>query len=468
MNPETDNLLLFTLDSYKLAHWRMYIDKTEKVYSYFESRLGAKYNKTLFFGLQYILKRWLSKPITQKMLDEAEQYSKIHFFDDPSAFNKDGWQYIVDKHQGKLPIRIKAVPEGTLVPVSNVMMTVENTDLKCGWLTNVLETALTHVWYTSLVATKSYLTMAVINKYFDETSDSGDLFRFYLHDFGQRGVTCMEQAGLGAMAHLINSKGTDSLMGIPYAKTYYDADLNTLGFSVKASEHSIMTSLGEENEFDVTRHIIEKCPTGILSIVSDSYSIENAINMYCTELKQSILNRNGKFVVRPDSPRFKDDTCAEQVYWIVDKLWTSFGGTVNSKGYRVLNPKVGVIYGDGIDTSDIEDTLKLLKKHKFSSENCVFGMGGGLLQRGLDRDTQRSAFKCSNQTRDGMNFDIYKKPSDISKSSKKGRLKLINTNDGYVTVPETHEGEDVMKVVFEDGMLKNEITFDQIRKNVGM
>lgn len=466
MNPETDNLLLFTLDSYKVSHWPMYMPKTEKVCSYFESRVGAKYNNTLFFGLQYILKRWLVNPITQRMIDEADEYFKIHFFDAPNSFNKDGWQLIVDEFGGKLPIRIKAVPEGTLVPISNIMMFVENTDNRFAWLVNALETALTHVWYTSLVATKSYETMKIINNYFDKTSDMGDLFRFYLHDFGQRGVTCMEQAGLGGMAHLLNSRGTDSLMAIPYAKTYYDADLKTLGFSVKATEHSIMTSQGEENEFDVTRHVIKQCPTGILSVVSDSYNIENAINMYCSDLKQSILDRDGKFVVRPDSPRFKGDTCADQVYWIVDKLWTSFGGTVNSKGYRVLNPKVGVIYGDGIDTDDIEDTLTLLEMNKFSSENCVFGMGGGLLQRGLDRDTQRSAFKCCNQVIDSKSVDIYKKPSDVTKSSKKGRMKLIRTDNGYETVPESDNREDVMQVVFENGELVTEFTFDQVRKNV--
>lgn len=464
MNPENDNLLLYTQDSYKVGQYLMYPDNTQEVYSYFESRNGAKYPYTMFFGLQYILKRWLSKPITKQMVDEAEEYFKIHFFDDPDIFNRKGWDRIVNEFDGKLPVEIKAVREGTLVPVSNVMMTV-----KClsgfEWLTGVLETLLTHVWYTSLVATHSYYTMQIINEYFEKTSDSDGLNKFYLHDFGQRGVTCMEQAGLGGMAHLINSRGTDSLMAIPYAKTYYNADLKTLGFSVKATEHSIMTSFGKENEFDVTRNIIKKLPNGILSVVSDSYDIENAVNVYCTDLKQDILNRNGKFVVRPDSPRFKGDTCADQVYWIADKLWTAFGGTVNKKGYRVLNPKVGIIYGDGIGPNDIKETLELLEKHKFSAENCVFGMGGGLLQRNLDRDTQRSAFKCSSQYRDGVYHDIYKEPSDKSKSSKRGKLSLVRDENGDLrTVPQTSDVQDELRTVYENGNLVNEMTFDEIRK----
>lgn len=464
MNPENDNLLLYTQDSYKVGQYLMYPDNTQEVYSYFESRNGAKYPYTMFFGLQYILKRWLSKPITKQMVDETEEYFKIHFFDDPDIFNRKGWDRIVNEFDGKLPVEIKAVREGTLVPVSNVMMTV-----KClsgfEWLTGVLETLLTHVWYTSLVATHSYYTMQIINEYFEKTSDSDGLNKFYLHDFGQRGVTCMEQAGLGGMAHLINSRGTDSLMAIPYAKTYYNADLKTLGFSVKATEHSIMTSFGKENEFDVTRNIIKKLPNGILSVVSDSYDIENAVNVYCTDLKQDILNRNGKFVVRPDSPRFKGDTCADQVYWIADKLWTAFGGTVNKKGYRVLNPKVGIIYGDGIGPNDIKETLELLEKHKFSAENCVFGMGGGLLQRNLDRDTQRSAFKCSSQYRDGVYHDIYKEPSDKSKSSKRGKLSLVRDENGDLqTVPQTSDVQDELRTVYENGNLVNEMTFDEIRK----
>lgn len=464
MNPEKDNLLLFSLDSYKAGHHKMYPNGTEKVYSYFESRKGALYDYTIFFGLQYQIKKWLLKPVTKEMVDEAEAFAKIHFFDNSDIFNREGWDYIVNELGGKLPVRIKAVPEGTRVPVSNVMMTIENTDPKCWWLTNVLETLLTHVWYTSVVATRSAEVVDMIREAFEKTSDNIDLYKFYLHDFGERGVTCMEQAGLGGMAHLVNSLGTDTLMAIPYAVTYYDADINNLGFSVAATEHSIMTAYGKEREFELTKEIIEKYPKGILSVVSDSYNIENALKTYCTDLKEAILARDGKFVVRPDSPRWKGDTVQDQVLWIVEKLGEGFGYTVNSKGYKVLNPKTGCIYGDGIGPEDIMTSLRVLMANGWSAESCVYGMGGGLLQK-VNRDTQRSAFKCSAQCRNGEWIDIQKDPSDKTKVSKKGRLKLIKSNDKLITVPESEIGDNLLEVIYENSELIKEYTFDEVREN---
>lgn len=466
-NPETDNLLLFTLDSYKDGHHHMYEDDTEVVVSYFESRIGAMYDYTVFFSLQKDIIKWLLKPVTQEMVDFAAEFAKVHFFDNPNIFNKEGWDYIVNELNGKLPIRIRAVPEGTRVPINNVMMVIENTDPKCWWLTNALETLLTHVWYGSVVATRSTQVVDMLKDIFEETSDVVDMHVFYVHDFGQRGAACMEQAGIGGLAHLISSRGTDTKMAIPYGMYYYDADMSTLGYSVAATEHSIMTSKGREEEFTVTRNIIRKYPNGILSVVSDSYDIENAINMYCTDLKEAILGRNGKFVVRPDSPRWKGDTVEDQVLWIVQELEKGFGTTVNSKGYKVLNPKVGVIYGDGISPEDIRKCLQKLKENGYSAENCVYGMGGGLLQK-LNRDTQRSTFKCCAQRRNGVWYDISKDPSDATKASKKGRLKLIKDSDGYKTVLESDLGEDLLVTVYENGELLVKYTFDQVRQNASV
>jgi len=464
LNPEENNLLLFTQDSYKVAHHRMYPDDTQVVYSYFESRIGAEYDYTLFFGLQYLLKKWLSTPITKEMVDVIEEYSKIHFFDNPDLFNRKGWDYIVNELGGKLPVRIRAVPEGTKVPIGNVMMTIENTDPNCWWLTNVLETLLTHVWYPSVVATKSNHVIGMLKRFFDKTSDNVDLHKFYLHDFGMRGVATMEQAGIGGAAHLISSLGTDTLMAAPYAVTYYDADVSNLGYSVSASEHSIMTAYGKENEFQLTRELIKKYPKGILSVVSDSYDIANAIRVYGTELKEAILGREGKFVVRPDSPRFKGDTVEGQILWIIQELEKYFGSTINKKGYKVLNPSVGVIYGDGIDKDDIQSTLMLLEENGYSAENCLYGMGGGLLQK-VNRDTQRSAFKCSAQLRNGKWHDIQKDPSDKTKASKAGRLKLVERDGVFVTVKESEFGNDLLEVVYDNGEIKKTYTFDEVRQN---
>lgn len=457
-----DNLL-FTSDWYKWGHKNMYLPGTQKVISYFESRDGAMYPYTTFFGLQYLLKKWLIKPVTKEMIDEAAELADS-FSDVPGVFDRSMWDYIVEKHDGKLPLLIKALPEGFSIPNSNVLITVENTDENCFWLTNAIETLLSHVWASSAVATRSRFMVDILKKYFKETSDNEFLAPYFLHDFSQRGVSSMESAGILGLAHLINSPATDSMMGAKFAKDYYHANNKGLGFSVKANEHSIATSKGAQGEFEVTEYLLKKFPNGILSLVSDSYSISKAVEMYCTELKSLILARNGKMVVRPDSPRFIGDTIPNQVLWITEKLWAGFGGTINSKGYKVLDPHCGAIYGDSVRESDMEKTLQTLKENGFSSENCVYGCGSYLSQK-INRDTQRMAFKCSAQLRDNVWYDVFKSPLDQSKASKKGRLKLIRENGQYQTVNIDQPGEDILVPVFENGELLVDYTLDQVRAN---
>tara|TARA_R110000772_G_scaffold249530_2_gene363846 strand:+ start:29865 stop:31277 length:1413 start_codon:yes stop_codon:yes gene_type:complete len=464
-----ENNLVWLLDSYKHTHEKQYPDGTEKVYSYFESRHGAEYNKTVFFGLQYILKKWLTLRVTKEMIDEAEPILKAHFFTNPGSFNRTKWDYIVEEHEGRFPIEIKAVPEGTKVDIANVMMTVVNTDdHNCHWVTNALETVLTQIWYPSVVATRSNSIVEKIKEAFKRTSDNGFLAEYYLHDFAQRGVTCMDQAGIGGAAHLINSYGTDTLMSIPFAANYYGADPLKIAFSVDATEHSVMSALGEEGEIQHIRDIIKKFPKGILSVVSDTYDITRLVKIYCTSgkdgLKDEILGRDGKFVVRPDSPRFEGDTPEKQVLWIIQMLWENFSGEINSKGFKVLNSKIGVIYGDSLTEKQIDTCLMSLESFGFSAEGCVYGQGGGLLQK-VNRDTQRSAFKCSAQFRDGKWIDICKNPLDKSKASKKGLMKLVNGVDGHETVGLDDPRPDLLETVYLNGVITKEYTFDQVKEN---
>jgi len=460
--------IIYTLDSYKHLHGDMLPEGTEFVYSYGEARKGAMYDYTIFFGLQYILKEWLvGGVVTKENIDEAEPLLKEHFKFNGDVWNRAKWDYIVEKHGGKLPIRIKAVREGAKVPVSNALFTIENTDKNCAWLTNALETLIQQSWYTITVATRSYLIVSMIKSYFETTVDATNqwLADYYLHDFGQRACSSMEQAGLGAMAHLLNSKGTDSIMGMIYAMNTYGASKDGLAYSVPASEHSIGCSLGQSGEFDVVRQLIEKYPTGILSVVSDSFNIENAVQVYCTDLKEAILSRNGKFVIRPDSPRFEGDTPQDQVLWIVQQLDKGFGTTINTKGFKVLNPKVGVIYGDSLTEHNIHDTLELLRVNGYSAEACVYGCGGYLLSK-LNRDSMRFAIKSSAQCRDGVWHDIYKAPKDLSKASKKGRLAVAHYEGReWATLPEklVLPQDDQLHVVFENGVLMKEYQFSEIR-----
>ena len=460
--------ICLTADSYKMGHWNQYPAGTEKVYSYFECRKGAKFAETPFFGLQYIIKNHLEGVVvTREKIENAAKLCKAHFGSE-KYFNREGWEYILNNYDGKLPVVIKAVEEGTVVPINNVLMTIENTDNKCFWLTNYLETVLSQVWYSTTVAALSREVKVNIKEYLDLTSDGG-LLNFGLHDFGFRGASSWESAGIGGAAHLINFLGTDTVVAMEVAVNYYNANLDNLAYSVAATEHSVMTALGKNGEEQVVENLLNEYPTGILSVVSDSYDIYNFVDYIVGQkFRDRIKNRKGVFVVRPDSITPTHPTPEAEMVWIIDTLWDHFGGTVNSKGYKLLTPCVRVLWGDGIDIEGIKKILYAVTKAGFATENIAcFGMGGGLLQK-VNRDTQRCAFKCSAQYRDGRWYDIQKNPKDVSKASKKGKLKLIKVDGEFETVGENDPGEDYLKVVFTNGVLVKEIDFDTVRKNAAL
>lgn len=464
-----DNAILAT-DSYKLGHHAQYPKNTEGVYSYLEARHGAAYDKTVFFGLQSILKQIEGQAFTGRELEEAFQIAKVHF-GDAKLFNYKGWSGVLARHEGRLPIRIKAVPEGSVVPTGNVLMTVENTDPEAFWLTNAMESFLLHVWYPTTVASRSRAVKALLAEKLTAAGASLDGLPFMLHDFGYRGATTHDAAAIGGAGHLVNFVGTDTLPAMLLAMRDYNADLTTLGFSVPATEHSVMTALGRKGEFAVVGQLLEDHPTGILSVVADSYNIYDFVrSLGLPGFKETILARDGVFVVRPDSTTAEHPTPHLLVEWILRQLEADFGSTPNQKGYKVLNPKVRVLWGDGIDPLGIEKIINGAMAAGFSPENLVFGMGGGLLQK-LDRDTQRFAFKSSAQKRDGTWHDVYKEPLDATKASMRGRLQLVVTGSGYATVPEGSLAPGVpdnLVTVFEDGKLLNETTFDQIRARAAL
>jgi len=450
-------------DSYKMCHHAQFPDGTEKVYSYFESRCGAEHPTTVFFGLQYIIKKYLAGAVvTEEGIEIAKRRINAHLFD--GAFNEAGWRYILDEYDGKLPIKISAVPEGMGVATNNVLMTVENTDPKCYWLTNYLETILTHVWAPSTVATVSYHAKQMMSDFLFRTSDNPEAIDFMLHDFGARGVTSFGSAEITGAGHLISFMGTDTFPAIDTTMDYYNAPEVT-GYSVPASEHSLMCSLGRDGEMEVLKNLLDKYPTGILSVVIDSYDYREFIKNAYINFKDEILARDGKLVFRPDSGQPNEVTV--DVYNLLEER---FGSTTNSKGFKVLNPKVGILWGDGIDVSGIRSVLFTLELRGISADNMVFGMGGGLLQK-MNRDTQRFAFKSSYQERNGVGYDIYKQPIDVSKASKKGKLMLIRnvaTNE-LETVPwnatDDAAGLNLLEPVFENGELLRDMSFSDVRNN---
>ena len=227
--------IILNTDSYKVSMFKQYPVGTTGVYSYIESR-GGRYDRTVFFGLQAFIKEYLLDPITQNDIDFAEEILTAH----GEPFNRAGWQYILDKHMGYLPVVIKAVPEGSVIPVKHVLATIENTDPECFWLTTWLETALLRaVWYPTTVATQSWTIKQVIKNFLEKTGDPSTI-NFKLHDFGARGVSSMESAGIGGAAHLVNFMGTDTITGVLYAREFYNAGIS--GFSIPAAEHSVACS----------------------------------------------------------------------------------------------------------------------------------------------------------------------------------------------------------------------------------
>ena len=455
--------LIFNVDSYKHAHFLQYPKNTEYVNSYIEPRgkKESRFIQTMMFGLQAFIKEYLvGQVVTQEMIDEADELIGKHGV----PFNKAGWEYILREHDGKLPVEIYAVPEGTVVDNGNVLVQIRNTDSKCYWLTSFLETSLLRaIWYPSTVATNSWMMKKLIKKYLVKTSDDASGLGFKLHDFGYRGVSSMETGELGGLAHLVNFQGTDTMGALVAARKYYGADC--AGFSIPASEHSTITSWGKDNEVEAYENMLKQFakPGSLVAVVSDSYDIWNACeNIWGNELKQKVIDSGATVIVRPDSGDPVDTPVR-----VIEVLMQKYGYTINSKGYAVLN-NVRVIQGDGIGYDEVKQILERLTKNGISTDNIAFGMGNNLLQE-LTRDTLNFSMKCSEITIAGQSRDVFKESP--GKKSKKGRLALVRRDGKYKTIREdqlitgSHGKEkNNLTPVFRDGELLLDESLDQIRE----
>lgn len=432
-----NNICLLT-DSYKVTHHAFYPKNTEKLYSYLESRVGSEFNKTIFYGLQYIIKKYLEgKVVTPEKVNQANSLINTHIGED--IFNYDGWMYIADELDGKLPIEIKAVEEGTPVEVGNVLMTVENTDKQCCWLPNYLESLLLQVWYPSTVATLSAEVRKLCNFYLDVTGSGKENLDFMLHDFGYRGATSTESAELCGSAHLLSFKGTDTIPALTIPENYY--------------------------EIKQAINVIDNAKDGILSIVIDSYNYRDFLKLASS--KGSKLNdKVNEFLEKTDGNKivFRPDS-GEPVSTTLDCLnilGEGFGTVKTTKGYKIFAKNIGLLWGDGLNYHKIRDILFGMKSNGWAAQNIIFGMGGGL-HSSVNRDIQRNAFKCSAQLRNGTWYDIFKNPLDSSKKSKTGRLKLVKENSHFKTVPISDERKDYLQTVFKNGELIRKENFRDIK-----
>ena len=455
---------ILNTDSYKHSHFLQYPPGTTRVSSYVEARKGGDYPAAVVFGLQAFLRAYLTKPVTLADAEAAAEIAAAHGI----PFNLAGWRLLVERHGGRMPLEIRAVAEGSVLPEGQVMAEVVNTDPAFFWLTSFIETALLRaIWYPTTVATISWRIRRLIGGYLERTGDvaDGPALDFALNDFGSRGVSSQESAALGGMAHLLSFDGTDNLAGVIAAKRFYDAPITAQ--SVPAAEHSTITSWGEAREAEAYRNMLVQFAPAfpIIAVVSDSYDLDHAVAaLWGRALKAEVDASGSRLVVRPDS-----GDLATIVHATIAALMQAYGFTTNSKGYRVLPAHVRVIQGDGVEEASIGEILRTLEQAGMAAENVVFGMGGGLLQK-CNRDTLRFAMKCSAVEIDGEWRDVQKRPAtDLSKSSKAGRLSLVRDAAGTLETVRTDQlngREDLLVPVFRNGEILGTDAFADIQARV--
>lgn len=470
-----ENLLLRT-DVYKLGHMRQYAPGTTKVYSYLCARSDKKFHKTVFFGLQYYLEKYLTQKITHDNVDEFIMYHKAILGDIPED-TVVKLRNLADL--GYLPVEIKAVREGDIIPVKNVLMTLTNTVPGYGWCVGFVESLLLKLWYPITVATTCMYYRSVVEIFFRNTVDDNVDFlkNFMVHDFGYRGDATEEGAGLSGAAHLLSFNGSDTIPALYFTNKYYQSGLDNIMASVPASEHSVMCSYGRDGELDAYKNMLSLYPNGIVSIVSDTYDIWNVITNFAVQLKDQIMSRNGKCVLRPDSGNPENIICGDPnapegspaykgCIRLLDEI---FGHTINSKGFKVLDSHIGLIYGDGMYLERYVRTLTRLMDMGYSAENLVIGVGGIL--RNHTRDTLGFAIKATYVEVDGEQRDIEKNPvTDPGKKSHKGLLALYKDADGNITTHDQvsleEEAGGYLQVVYRNGVVVRKQTFQDISSQV--
>ncbi len=477
------NALLMT-DGYKTGHHQQYPEGTQEVYSNWTPR-SNKYapngsEKVLSFGQQYVFK-WL------------HNYFQAHFFSKPKSevcddiktelslylncdYDVSHFEQLHDLQY--LPIRVKSLPEGTEVSIRVPMISVVNTHPEFYWVTNFLETILsTCLWQPMTSATIALNYKRIFKKWAEKTDpDNLGFIEFQGHDFSMRGMGGLESALASGMGHAAVFLGSDTLPVISGMRQYYEAKDFVVG-SVNATEHSVMCAGTKDDEIGTFKYLMETYPTGILSVVSDTWDLWKVLTEYIPALKSDVLARDGKLVIRPDSGDPVDIICGEkkegntpQEKGVVELLWDVFGGTINDQGYKVLDPHIGAIYGDSITTERAENICQRLHEKGFASTNVVLGIGSFTYQFNT-RDTFGFAMKATSVVVNGVRREIYKDPvtDDGVKKSAKGLIRVDFEDGNYVLkdqVSEEQERGGELKVIYENGKFYNSVNLNEIRTRI--
>lgn len=469
---------LIAIDFYKADHISQYPEKTEYVYSNFTARKSRlkDVDSIVFFGLQYFIIDYLLESFNHFFLGHGDHFIREYTEVCRKALGKTpGIEHFQKlKKLGYLPIEIKALPEGSIVPIGVPFLTVKNTHPDFFWLTNFIESVMsTYLWKPITSATIAYQYRKILNHYATQTAGSPDDVDYQAHDFSYRGMSGVSDAASSGAGHLTCFKGTDTMLALYFLKVYY-GEGPTLGFSVPATEHSVMCAGEEACELDTYKRLLDIYPSGPISIVSDTWDYWKVIGEYLPILKDRILKRIGKVIIRPDSgDPYKiivgdsESTSPVAQKGTIEALWDIFGGKVNSKGYKVLNPSIGAIYGDSITLERADSILKGLQDKGFCSTNIVFGVGSYTYQY-VTRDSLGFAMKATWVVVDGKARDIYKSPKTDNgeKKSARGLLRVEKEGDKFVlyqnqTEDEEHKGE--LKTVFKDGQYSLISSFQDIR-----
>ena len=475
---------LFLTDGYKTGHHQQYPKGTEEVYSNWTPR-SHKYapkgcEKVLSFGQQYVI-TWLhdyfqdnffSKP-KAKVCNELKEELSLYLGTDYDV------THFEDLHDLQyLPIKMKSLPEGVEVPIRVPMLTIVNTDKAFYWITNFLETILSTMLWQPMTSASIALRYKRIFKDWVLKTDKDNLgfIDFQGHDFSMRGMGGLQSALSSGMGHASVFLGSDTLPIISGLRNYYKAKGFVVG-SVNATEHSVMCAGTKDDEIGTFKQLIKTYPTGILSVVSDTWDLWKVLTEYLPSLKNEILGRDGKLVIRPDSGDPVNIICGEdrnlggnepKDKGVVELLWDLFGGTINQQGFKVLDTHIGAIYGDSITTERAEAICKRLHDKGFASTNVVLGIGSFTYQFNT-RDTFGFAMKATSVVVNGQRRDIFKDPitDDGTKKSAKGLVK-IELNDNVYTlidqVTEEQENEGELKVIYENGKFYNTVDLITIRE----
>jgi len=489
----TPNAMLLC-DFYKLSHREQYPDKTQRVYATWTPR-GSRIksiDKVVAFGFQgfvkeflidYFNKNFFGKPMEDVIKEYKRVVKHTLSIDNPPC------DHIKALHNlGYLPIKITALKEGTLVPLRVPMLTIENTHDDFFWLTNYLETIMSSMlWMPSTSATLTLEYRKILEKSCEETGGIKELVPFLGHDFSMRGMTGMDSSARSGAGHLLSFVGTDTIPAIQYLEKYYNANVEKelVGCSVSATEHSVMCAMGQDELKAFKRLVTEVYPSGIISIVSDTWDLWSIMKNILPKLKDEILNRSGapinKVVIRPDSGDPVKIICGDPEAddpfvrkGVVECLWDIFGGTTNDKGYRQLDEHIGAIYGDAITRERCQAICDQLKAKKFTSTNVVYGIGSYTYQYNT-RDTFGFALKSTHVVIDDEGINIFKDPKTDNglKKSQKGRVIVFKNDKDELVYEDQHSidevldnEENLLELVYEDGKLYRDETLEEIRGRV--